>query len=170
MGGVPPGRAAHASSLAYARPVRRFYPYDPMTGDIDTAAASADGKTYSNPKYMTTIVSGGAGNREDESKYVKTAESATGGEMEEAAEAAVNRAHSPLPARTHRVFLFARLFLFPSSRPSHLPSFPVENYGWGIFQAQNATHATWFWHTSVVNKGPAGWADSLTIIQTGRGH
>ena len=65
-----------------------------MTGDIDTAAASADGKTYTNPKSMTTIVSGGAGNREDESNYVKTAESATGGEIREAAEAAVNRAHS----------------------------------------------------------------------------
>ena len=163
MGRVPPGRAAHASSLAYAHPVRRFYPYDPMTGDIDTAAASADGKTYSNPKYMTTIVSGGAGNREDESKYVKTAESATGGEIREAAEA-VNRAHSSPRA-------------YPPSLPpcppfpfSLLPSFPVENYGWGIFQAQNATHATWYWHTSVVNKGPAGWADSLTIIQTGRGH
>ena len=136
-----------------------------MTGDIDTAAASADGKTYTNPKYMTTIVSGGAGNREDESNYVKTAESATGGERREAAEAAVNRAHSSPPrVPTESSSLPAFSFF------SLLPSFPVENYGWGIFQAQNATHATWYWHTSVVNKGPAGWADSLTIIQTGRGH
>ena len=36
----------------------RHRPYDPMTGDIDTGAVSSDGKTYSNPKYMTTIVSG----------------------------------------------------------------------------------------------------------------
>jgi len=102
----------------------RYYPYNPMTNSIDTAAASADGKTYTNPKYMTTIVSGGAGNHEDESTYVKSAESYTG----------------------------------------------VENYGWGVFTAVSPTTATWVWHTSVRNKGPADWTDSLTIVQTGRGH
>ena len=56
---------------------------------------------------MTTIVSGGAGNHEDESKYVKTEISYTG----------------------------------------------VENYGYGYWQAINATVATWNWHTVVANKG-----------------
>lgn len=129
-----------------------------MTGAIDTAAASADGKTYTNPRYMTTIVSGGAGNREDESKYVKSAESATGGEERGAAAAA----QSFFPSAA--LLLSPRLLFFP------FPSPPVSNYGWGLFQAQNATHATWLWHTSVANKGPKDWTDSLTIIQTGRGH
>ncbi len=95
-----------------------------MTNDIDTEAVSADGSTYTNPKYMTTIVSGGAGNREDESHYVKDAISQTG----------------------------------------------VENYGYGYWQAINATVATWNWHTVVPNGGPKDYSDSLTIVQTGRGH
>ena len=95
-----------------------------MTNSIDTASVSADGSTYSNPKYMTTIVSGGAGNREDESKYVKSGASYVG----------------------------------------------MENYGYGYWQALNATHATWDWHTVVANKGPKDWTDSLTIVQNGRGH
>jgi hypothetical protein len=102
----------------------RYMPFDPMTNAIDTAAVSADGSTYSNPKYMTTIVSGGAGNHEDESHYVKSGASYTG----------------------------------------------VENYGYGYWQALNATTATWKWHTVVANAGPKDWSDSLTIVQNGRGH
>ena len=51
---------------------------------------------------------------------------------------------------------------------SHSP-FPKPT-GYGFWQALNATHATWDWHTVVANKGPAGWTDSLTIVQYGRGH
>jgi len=50
-----------------------------------------------------------------------------------------------------------------SFRPSH----PT---GYGYWQALNATHATWDWHTVVANKGPKDWTDSLTIVQNGRGH
>jgi len=46
----------------------------------------------------------------------------------------------------------------------------VENYGVGYWSAQNATHATWSWRTIVANKGPKDWADSLTLVQHGRGH
>lgn len=99
-------------------------PFDPVTNKVDTSAVSADGAVYTNPLFMTTIVSGGAGNHEDEKPYVKVSPSYTG----------------------------------------------IENYGWGIWQALNATHATWDWHTSVPKKAPANWTDSLTIIQTGRGH
>lgn len=53
-------------------------PLDVLTGDIDHAAVSADGATYSSPKYMTIIVSGASGDREDDSKYVKEAASYTG--------------------------------------------------------------------------------------------
>jgi len=33
-------------------------PYNPMTSNIDTAAVSADGATYTDPKWMVTIVTG----------------------------------------------------------------------------------------------------------------
>lgn len=42
----------------------RYRPYDAVTGDIDNAAVSADGRTYTNPKYMVTIVSGASGDIE----------------------------------------------------------------------------------------------------------
>ena len=64
--------------LSHVHYYNRFRPYDAVTGAIDKASISADGSTYSNPKYMTTIVSGGAGNREDESHYVKADPSYTG--------------------------------------------------------------------------------------------
>ena len=51
-----------------------------MTNNVDTAAVSADGATYTNPKWMVTIVAGAAGNHEDESHYVKESPSYTGAE------------------------------------------------------------------------------------------
>jgi hypothetical protein len=42
----------------------RYMPYDSVTGDVDTASVSADGSTYTNPKYMITIVTGASGDRE----------------------------------------------------------------------------------------------------------
>jgi hypothetical protein len=45
----------------------RYYPYNAVTGDTDTACASADKKTYTNPKYMITIVTGASGDHELES-------------------------------------------------------------------------------------------------------
>ena len=99
-------------------------PYNPMTSDVDTAAVSADGSVYTNAKYMVTIVSGGAGNHEDESHYTKASPSYTG----------------------------------------------MENYGYGFWQVQNATVATWQWKTVRANVGPANYSDSLTLVQTGRGH
>ena len=47
----------------------RFLPFDPVTKAVDTAAVSADGSTYTNAKYMTTIVSGASGDHEKDSKY-----------------------------------------------------------------------------------------------------
>ena len=75
-------------------------PYDAVTGDVDSGSISADGSTYSNPKYMTTIVSGGAGNHEDESVYVKKSPSYTGIEnYGEAAAAPHGRRRTPAPLR-----------------------------------------------------------------------
>jgi len=102
----------------------RFLPYNPMEKVSDAACVSADGSTYTNPKYMVSIVTGAAGNHEDESGYVKGDPSYTG----------------------------------------------VENYGYGFFQALNATVATWDFKTIVANKGPKDYTDHLTIVQTGRGH
>ena len=56
----------------------RMMPYSPMTGDVDSASVSADGETYTDPKYMVTIVTGAAGNREHESPYKKVSPSQTG--------------------------------------------------------------------------------------------
>jgi len=102
----------------------RYMPYHPMTANIATAAVSADGATYTDAKWMVTIVTGAAGNHEDEKAYVKAPPSYTG----------------------------------------------VENYGYGYFQALNATHATWDFKTVAANKGPQDWADHLTLVQHGRGH
>ncbi len=47
------------------------------------------------------------------------------------------------------------------------PSFTgSQNYGYGIFSALNATHATWSWHT-VKADGPGAkdFADSLTWVK-----
>ncbi len=42
----------------------RYEPYDPMTQAIDSASVSADGSTYTDPKYLVTIVSGASGDIE----------------------------------------------------------------------------------------------------------
>jgi len=42
----------------------RRIPYDSVTGQSDNASVSADGSTYTNPKYMVTIVTGASGDRE----------------------------------------------------------------------------------------------------------
>jgi len=40
-----------------------------------------------------------------------------------------------------------------------------ENYGWGVFTAVDATHATWDFHTVKADgQGPADYADHLTIV------
>ena len=53
-------------------------PYNPMTNNIDTAAVSADGGTYTDAKWMVSIVTGAGGNHEDEKPYVKAPPSYTG--------------------------------------------------------------------------------------------
>ena len=58
----------------------RYMPYDPITNEVDTACVSADGATYTYPKFMTTIVTGASGDREQDNKYVKTSPSYTGSE------------------------------------------------------------------------------------------
>lgn len=58
----------------------RYMPFDPMTNDVDTACVSADGSTYLNAKYMTTIVTGASGDREKDDKYTKESPSFTGSE------------------------------------------------------------------------------------------
>jgi len=45
----------------------------------------------------------------------------------------------------------------------------TENYGWGIWQPLNATHATWAFHTVVADNGPADFKDALTIVQATHG-
>jgi hypothetical protein len=42
----------------------RYAPFDAVTNDVDNAAVSADGHTYTQPKYMITIVSGASGDVE----------------------------------------------------------------------------------------------------------
>ena len=46
-------------------------PYNNVTGDVDEAAISADGSTYTNPKYMTVIISSASGDKETDSPYDK---------------------------------------------------------------------------------------------------
>jgi hypothetical protein len=46
-------------------------PYNNATGEVDEAAISADGSTYTNPKFMVTIISGAAGDKETDSPYDK---------------------------------------------------------------------------------------------------
>jgi len=96
----------------------RYLPYDVVTNDIDMASVSQDGSTYTNPKYMTIIVTGASGDREKDDKYTKESPSFTG----------------------------------------------TENYGYGVFTATNATHATWKFKTVKADKGP-DYADSLTWIK-----
>jgi hypothetical protein len=51
----------HAKQVHY---YNRLLPYNAVTGDIDSASVSADGNTYTNPKYMVTIVTGASGDIE----------------------------------------------------------------------------------------------------------
>lgn len=51
-----------------------------MTKEIDQASVSADGSTYTNPKYMTVIVTGASGDHEKDDKYTKISPSFTGSE------------------------------------------------------------------------------------------
>ena len=55
-------------------------PYDSVTGDVDTAAVSADGSVYTEPKYMTVIVTGASGDIEGDDKYTQESPSYTGTE------------------------------------------------------------------------------------------
>ncbi len=92
---------------------------------MDKACISADGSTYTNPKYLVNIVTGASGDREDDDKCNS------------------------------------------GDANSYTCS---ENYGWGVFQALNATHATWQFHT-VRADGPGAkdYSDSLTIVQMNHG-
>ena len=56
----------------------RYKPFNNMTGDVDEACISADGATYTNPKYITYIISGASGDKEDDSPYVVDHPSYTG--------------------------------------------------------------------------------------------
>lgn len=47
----------------------RYKPYNNITGEVDTSCISADGSTYTNPKFPTVIISGASGDREDDSPY-----------------------------------------------------------------------------------------------------
>jgi acid phosphatase type 7 len=103
----------------------RYYPINPVTGDIDKASVSADGSTYTNPKFLVNVVTGASGDREDDDKCKS------------------------------------------GDANSYTCS---ENYGWGVFQALNATHATWNFHTVRADgAGPADYSDSLTIVQMNHG-
>ena len=46
-------------------------PYNNATGEVDKASISADGSTYTNPKFMVTIISGAAGDKENDTPYNK---------------------------------------------------------------------------------------------------
>ena len=44
-------------------------PYDSVTGEVDQASVSADGSVYTEPKYMTVVVTGASGDPEQDDKY-----------------------------------------------------------------------------------------------------
>ena len=91
-----------------------------MTKSVDSTAVSADGHTYTNPKYMVVVVTGASGDIEGDDRYVQESPSITG----------------------------------------------TENYGYGIFTAVNASHATWNFRTVKADGGgPADYADHLTIVK-----
>jgi hypothetical protein len=113
-----PPPPTHESHTHYS--YNRYLPYDPATGEVDTASVSADGSVYTNPKFMTVIVTGASGNHERDHPYAKVSPSYTG----------------------------------------------TQNYGYGLFSAVNATHATWHFHT-VRADGPSGanYSDTLTWVK-----
>jgi hypothetical protein len=56
----------------------RYKPFNNVTGDVDEQSISADGGTYTNPKYMTVIITGASGDKEQDSPYDKPFPSYTG--------------------------------------------------------------------------------------------
>ncbi len=50
----------------------RQIPYNPVTNETDKESVSADGATYTNARFFTTIVSGAAGNHEGNNLFNKT--------------------------------------------------------------------------------------------------
>jgi hypothetical protein len=58
----------------------RYMPYDSVTKEVDSASVSADGSTYTEPKFMTVIVTGASGDIEADDRYVKESPSFTGTE------------------------------------------------------------------------------------------
>lgn len=58
----------------------RYAPYDSVTKQVDTASVSADGYTYTNPRFTVVIVTGASGDIEGDDKYVKESPSITGTE------------------------------------------------------------------------------------------
>jgi acid phosphatase type 7 len=104
----------------------RYYPIDPVTGDIDKASVSADGSTYTNPTHLVSVVTGASGDKEGD-----------------------DPCFGPLDPHSYTC---------------------SANYGWGVFQALNATHATWNFHTvKPAGFGPKDYSDSLTIVQMNHG-
>jgi hypothetical protein len=100
----------------------RYAPYDSATGKTDSGSVSADTHTYTEPKYLVTIVSGASGDREDDSKCPKSLAS-------------------------------------PELQCT-------ENYGYGFFEAVNATTATWSYKTILADgPGPKDFSDKLLITQ-----
>jgi hypothetical protein len=49
-----------------------------MTGEVDEACISADGSTYTSPKFITYIISGASGDKETDSPYDAPFPSITG--------------------------------------------------------------------------------------------
>jgi hypothetical protein len=56
----------------------RYKPYNNLPGEVDDACISADGATYTNPKGIVVIITGAAGDKEDDSPYDKPFPSYTG--------------------------------------------------------------------------------------------
>lgn len=139
-------------------------PYDAITGDVDTAAVSADGATYTDAKYMTVIVSGASGDIEGDDGYRKESPSYTG--TENCAWERLCGCFCGCSGGLWRLFgasaessqqTFKALSLNPG------PSTVAD--GWGIFTPLNATHATWSFKTVKADNGPADYSDSLTFVQ-----
>lgn len=77
-------------------------PYDSVTKEVDMQSVSADGSVYTEPKYMTVIVSGASGNVEKDDTYTKESPSYTGTENCACCAAArVLPMRAPCPHHTH---------------------------------------------------------------------
>ena len=145
--------AAAAAPLPYAvfhptpdppptAPPRSYMPYDAATGEVDTASVSADGSVYTNPKYMTVIVTGASGDIEHDDAYTKQSPSFTGTENCEWLCARARRGSRGSAGRAPQSSCSpARARSLSRTRP------PARADGWGYFQAVNASVATWNFHT-----------------------